>query len=73
MTVLLFGVLKEGLILWNTKESNKYLDQVIDLEKEWTDLYFNVSRSKRNNKRLDEIERELGIISKAFMQHRSQK
>lgn len=66
MTELLLGVLVEGLKLWNTKEANKYLDEVIELEKEWLNEY-NKPRKDRSNANLDDIESKLQIISKHFI------
>lgn len=68
MTALLFGVLIEGLKLMNTKESNKYLDRVIKLQKEWLEEY-SKPRAERNNANLDEIEAELSIIAKTFINY----
>lgn len=66
MTELLLGVLVEGLKLWNTKEANKYLDEVIELEKEWLDEY-NKPRNERSNANLDDIESRLQLIGKHFI------
>ena len=65
MTELLFGVLLQGLKLWNTKEANKYLDRIIKLREQWLEEYAK-PRQKRNNSNLDEIELELAIIAKTF-------
>lgn len=66
MIEVLFGVLLQGLKLWNTKESTKYLDEVIELQQRWLDEY-NKPRSKRSNANLDDIEQRLHIISKHFI------
>lgn len=66
MIEVLFGVLLQGLKLWNTKESTKYLDEVIQLQKEWMEEY-EKPRSKRSNANLDHIEQRLHIISKGFI------
>lgn len=65
---LLVGVLKEGLTLWNNKESNKYLDQVIKLEKAY---YEELSKplDARSDLKLDEIMLELTIISRSFIMY----
>lgn len=68
MTALLFGVLTEALKLWNTKESNKYLDRVIKLQKEWLEEY-SKPRAERSNADLDDIEAELMIIAKTFINY----
>lgn len=65
MIELLIGVLLEGLKLKNTKESLKYIDEVIRLQRDW--LYqYNLPREKRNNESLDYIEGQIFLISKAF-------
>lgn len=65
MTAVLFEVLVQGLKLWNSKESTKYLDEVIKLQKEWLDEY-QKPRDKRSNANLDELEQQLHIICKLF-------
>jgi hypothetical protein len=62
---VLFDVLVQGLKLWNTKEGNKYLDEVLKLQIEWLDEY-NKPRAKRSNANLDAIENRIYLISKAF-------
>jgi len=66
MVEVLFGVLLQGLKLWNTKESTKYLDEVLSLKKEWMDEY-NKPRELRSNANLDELELRLELISKHFI------
>lgn len=63
MIKLLFGVLEQGLKLWNTKESRKYLDQMIELKRAW---YEEFNKSNPSDAVLDNIERELRIIGEAF-------
>jgi hypothetical protein len=65
MVEVLFGVLMQGLKLWNHKEGGKYLDRVIRLKSDWTEEY-SKPRAKRNNSNLDEIELELVLIAKTF-------
>lgn len=65
MTAVLFEVLVQGLKLWNAKESTKYLDEVLKLQKEWLDEY-QKPRDKRSNATLDELEQQLHIICKIF-------
>ena len=64
---LTLGVLKEGLKLWNAKEATKYLDRVIELEKEY---YAELEKSSdsRSDYKLDSIMLELRIISQSFVQ-----
>jgi len=64
---LYLGVLKEGLKLWNTKEGQKYLDKVIQLEKEY---YEELSKpeDERSQFFLDDKLLNLRIISQSFVQ-----
>ena len=65
MIEVLFGVLLQGLKLWNSKESTKYLDEVLKLQEAWLEEY-NKPRDKRSNANLDDIELRLEIIGKHF-------
>lgn len=71
---LAFGVLKAGFELWNTKEGNKYRDQVIKLEKE-----YNAELDKRSNGvrysqlKLDRILRDTNIIGDNFIKYAPKK
>jgi len=69
---LVLGVLTEGLKLWNTKESVKYIDKVIKLEKEY---YEELSRpeDERSQLYLDDKLRELRSIAKAFVEYSGKK
>lgn len=69
---LILGVLKEGLKLWNAKESVKYLDRVIKLEKEYYEE-LSLPEDERSQLYLDERLRELGTIAKAFVSYNSGK
>lgn len=60
---LAFRILEQGLKLWNTKESRKYLDRVIELKKDWHEEY---NRPDRSQLALDSLERELRIIAESF-------
>lgn len=62
---ILFEVLAQGLKLWNTKEGNKYLDEVLKLKRRWADEYAK-GHGNRSNAVLDECEHELYLISKIF-------
>jgi len=66
MTELLFGVLLQGLKLWNSKESSKYIDEVYELQKDWLNEY-QKPRRLRSNANLDEYEQRLQLISKLFV------
>jgi hypothetical protein len=65
MVEVLFSVLLQGLKLWNSKESTKYLDEVLELQKAWQDEYLK-PRNLRSNSELDSIELRLELISKNF-------
>jgi hypothetical protein len=66
MIEVLFGVLLQGLKLWNAEESTKYLDEVYGLQKRWLEEY-NKPRANRSNSNLDAIELRLHIIGKLFI------
>lgn len=65
---LLLGVLKEGLKLWSDKQATKYLDRVIELEK---DYYEELSKppEDRSDLKLDRVLLELQIISQSFIHY----
>lgn len=65
MTELLFGVLLQGLKLWNTAQANKYIDEVYELQKDWLKEY-EKPRKDRDNSNLDYIEQRLQLLSKLF-------
>ncbi len=55
--------LKSGLSIWASKESRKYIDKVIKLEKEY---YEENNQDRPDMARLDHIDFELRTICKAF-------
>ena len=59
----LLGVLEQGLLLLNTKQSRKYHELVIKYKKEWYETY---NASRVNHAKLDYIELQLRLISVAF-------
>ena len=63
MIKALFEALGAGLELWGTKESRKYLDKLIRLEKEY---YEESNLSRPDMAKLDNIKFELRLLSKAF-------
>lgn len=65
---LALSILKEGLVLWNHKESNKYLERVIKLESEYYEE-LNKPLDARSDYTLDSIMLELTIISKSFVMY----
>lgn len=67
MVQLILGVLEQGLKLWNSHESTKYLDKLIKLKKEWHEEY-NKPLSERSDLALDNIESELRILGESFVQ-----
>ncbi len=64
---LVLGVLEQGLKLWNSKESTKYLDKVIKLRKSWYEEY-NKPLDQRSDVKLDFIELQLRILCQSFIQ-----
>lgn len=65
---LILGILKEGLKLWNDRQASKYLDRVIQLEKDYYDE-LNKPSDERSDYRLDSIMLELRIISQSFLHY----
>jgi arsenate reductase-like glutaredoxin family protein len=65
---LALGVLKEALTLWNHKESTKYLERVIKLEKDYYEE-LNKPLDDRSDYKLDSIMLELTIISRSFVMY----
>lgn len=66
MVELLFGVLLQGLKLWNAKEGSKYIDELYELRKDWINEY-EKPRSERSNAKLDDIESRLHLLGKLFI------
>lgn len=66
MIEILFGVLIQGLKLMNTIESQKYMDEVLKLQKDWLKEY-EKPRKDRINSELDHIEQRLRLIGKVFI------
>ena len=66
MVELLFGVLLEGLKLWNDKQSTKYIDELYQLQKDWISEH-EKPKSLRNNNELDHIEQRLHLLGKLFI------
>lgn len=64
---LIMKVLEQGLILWNTSESTKYLDKLIKLKKGWYEEY-NKPLDERSDVKLDTIELQLKILCQSFIQ-----
>lgn len=59
----LAGALEAGLSLWSSKESRKYLDEVIRLRKEY---YEEDNKERPDMARLDRIEFQLCNLCEAF-------
>jgi hypothetical protein len=72
VTELIFGILLQGLKIWNSKESTKYHDRVLELRKSWLEEY-SKPRGQRSNSDLDEIESELYLIGKMFSEINTEK
>lgn len=66
MIGLVFGLLEQGLKLWNAKEAHKYLDELIQLRKEWNEEY-NKPRAYRDDAELDGLTERLHILSSVFL------
>jgi hypothetical protein len=64
---LIFGVLEQALTIWNSKESSKYLDKMIELKKDWYAEY-NKPLDNRSDVKLDNIELQLRILCQSFIQ-----
>ena len=65
---LALSILKEGLKLWASKESTKYLDRVISLEKDYHEEMAKPS-DERSDLKLDRILLELRILSQSFIHY----
>ena len=65
---LVLAILKEGLILSNTIAGRKYLDRVIDLEKDFFDELAKDDEN-RNDFILDSIMLELETIARNFTKY----
>lgn len=59
----LFQALASGLSLWESKESRKYLDRLLKLEK---DYYEEFNKEVFDDAVLDNIRHQLCALSKAF-------
>jgi len=59
----LFKALASGLSLWESKESRKYIDKLLKLEKEY---YVETNKELPDDAVLDNIRYELCFLSKAF-------
>lgn len=71
---LLLGVLKSGFELWNTKEGNKFRDEIIKLEKEYLNELDKRSRGVRYSQlKLDRILRDTNIIATNFIKYAPKK
>tara|TARA_R100001530_G_scaffold135172_1_gene111722 strand:+ start:530 stop:760 length:231 start_codon:yes stop_codon:yes gene_type:complete len=61
----LFQALSAGLGIWKSKESKKYLDKLLKLEKKYYEA-INKSEEEWDDAVIDNISFELCILSKAF-------
>lgn len=70
--VVVLGLLKTGLDLWNNHEANKYRDKLIALEK---DYYEELKKpfEDRSQLALDSIMLEIDLIAKNFIQYATKK
>jgi hypothetical protein len=65
---LALSVLKEGLTLWNSKESTKYLDRLIKLEMEYYEE-LNKPLDARSDYKLDSIMLEFTVLAQSFVMY----
>jgi hypothetical protein len=63
---VVFAVLEQGLKLWASKESHKYIDQLVKLKVRWHEEY-NKPENKRSDVALDAIELHLRVICESFV------
>lgn len=63
----LFGTLEQGLKLLNTKEGNKYLDEVISLRQEYSDEMLKPTNDQ-SDLRIITIQRRVLVICETFRQ-----
>ncbi len=59
----LLKAFEAGLSLWNTKESRKYLDELIELKQEWHDVY---NTDPIDDDTLTRIELRMRILADSF-------
>ena len=59
----LFKVLGSALSIWESKESRKYIDKLVALEKEY---YAEINKDRPDMARLDIINSELRFLGEAF-------
>jgi len=64
---LVFGVLEQGLKLWNSKEADKYIQKMVKLKEDWYEEY-NKPLNMRSDVKLDFIELQLRILCQSFIQ-----
>ena len=63
---LIFGILEQGLTLWNSKEKSKYVDQLIKLKLRWHEEY-NKPENIRSDIAMDSIELHLSVLCRSFI------
>jgi hypothetical protein len=69
---LFLGVLKEGLKLWNDRQATKYLDRIIQLEKDYYEE-LNKPDEDQSDYKLDSIMLEFKVISQSFLHYPSKR
>jgi len=62
---LIIEALKAGLTLWANKEKNKYMDRLMELEKDFYEEW-DKPENRRSDDILTRINRELRLLVKAF-------
>lgn len=63
----LFGTLEQGFKLWNTKEGNKYRDEVIALRQEYSDEMLKPDEDQ-SDLVIITIQRRMLVLSETFIQ-----
>jgi hypothetical protein len=65
MIEALFKTLAAAFSIWDTKEKRKYIDELMDLKKDYYEE-FNKPMDQRSDAELDDLERKLRILADAF-------
>jgi hypothetical protein len=63
----LFGTLQQGFALWNTKEGNKYRDEVIKLRQEYSDEKLK-PKGDQSDLAIIRIKRRMRVLYRTFIE-----
>ena len=69
---LFLGVIKAGLSLWSSKESNKYIDKITKIEKEYLDE-MSKPEDDRSQLKLDELRLDARSVAANFIKYAGKK